>query len=84
MTTQTNEARVVAEGAVSAETAVGRLDGQNDILIRVVEEQSRQTRENYQRLDAKIDKLLYGILGFAGLTIVTIIGSVLTAIFARL
>ena len=55
MTTQTEEAQV-AEGAVSVERALGRLEGKNDLLIRMVDGQGRQAREDYQRLDAKIDK----------------------------
>ena len=52
MTTQTEEAQV-AEGAVSVERALGRLEGKNDLLT--VNERGRQAREDNQRLDAKID-----------------------------
>ena len=55
MTTQTEEAQV-AEGAVSVERALGRLEGKNDLLIQTVnEEECRRAREGNQRLDAKID-----------------------------
>ncbi len=97
MTTQTEEAQV-AEGAVSVERALGRLEGKNDLLIRMVDGQGRQAREDYQRLDAKIDKakseldakidaktdrLLYWILGVGGFTAVTVVGSALAVIFAQ-
>ena len=97
MTTQTEEPQV-AEGAVSVERALGRLEGKNDLLIRMVDGQGRQAREDYQRLDAKIDKakseldakidakmdkLLYWILGVGGFTAVTVVGSALAVIFAQ-
>ena len=86
MTTQTEEARVAqvaVEGAVSVERSLGRLEGKSDILVQTVREQGRQAREDYQRLDAKIDRLLYWILGIAGVTIATIIGSALAVIIAQ-
>ena len=98
MTMQTEEAQVVVEGAVSVERALGRLEGKNDILVQTVHEQGRQIREDYQKLndkidtakseldakiDAKMDKLLYWILGVGGFTTVTIIGSALAVIFAQ-
>ena len=54
MTTQTEEAQV-AEGAVSVERALGRLEGKNDILIQTVNEEGRRSREDNHRFDAKID-----------------------------
>ena len=53
MTMQTEEAR----DAVSVARALGNLEGQNDILIRMVEDQGRQIRENNRNLDAKIDRV---------------------------
>ena len=50
---QTEEAR----DAVSVARALGNLEGQNDILIRMVEDQGRQIRENNRNLDAKIDRV---------------------------
>ena len=55
MTTQTEEAQVVAEGAVSVERALGRLEGKNDLLIRMVDGQGHQSQENNRKLDTKID-----------------------------
>ncbi len=54
MTTQTEEAQV-AEGAVSVERALGRLEGKNDLLIRMVDGQGHQSQENNRKLDTKID-----------------------------
>ena len=51
MTMQTEEAR----DAVSVARALGNLEGKNDILIRMVEEQGRQLREDNRKLDTKID-----------------------------
>ena len=98
MTMQTEEAQVAVEGAVSVERALGRLEGKNDILVQTVHDQGRQIREDYQKLndkidtakseldakiDAKMDKLLYWILGVGGFTTVTIIGSAIAVIFAQ-
>ena len=55
MTTQTEEAQVAAEGAVSVERALGRLEGKNDLLIRMVDGQGHQSKEDYRKLDTKID-----------------------------
>ena len=55
MTTQTEEAQVAAEGAVSVERALGRLEGKNDLLIRMVDGQGHQSKEDSRKLDTKID-----------------------------
>lgn len=58
MTTQTEEAQV-AEGAVSVERALGRLEGKNDILIQSVNERGRRAREDNHMLEAKIDTMKF-------------------------
>ena len=57
MTTETQETQVAfeIEAAGSVERSLGRLEGQNQVLLQVVQEQGRQAREDYRLLDAKID-----------------------------
>lgn len=55
MTTQVEEAQVAAEGTVSVERALGRLEGKNDLLIRMVDGQGHKSDEDYRKLDTKID-----------------------------
>ena len=97
MTTEAQQAQQAAfeiENAGSVERALGRLEGQNQILLQIVQEQGRQAREDYRALDTKIDlvnakidnvrsevnRLLYWMLGVAGATIVTIIGAAISVI----
>ena len=55
MTTEVQQAAFEIENAGSVERALGRLEGQNQILLQIVQEQGRQSREDYRALDAKID-----------------------------
>ena len=101
MTTEAQQAQQAAfeiENAGSVERALGRLEGQNQILLQIVQEQGRQSREDYRALDAKIDltksdldtniaalhsevnRLLYWVLGVAGVIIATIIGAAFSVI----
>ena len=90
MATETQGARAAAfeiEAAGSVERALGRLEGQNQVLLQVVQEQGRQARQDYRDLDAKItavqaevDRLLYWVLGGAGVIIATIIGAAISVI----
>ena len=89
MTTETQETRAAfeIEAAGSVERALGRLEGQNQILLQIVQEQGRQAREDYRDLDVKITavqaevgRLLYWVLGVAGVIIATIVGAAFTVI----
>ena len=90
MTTETQETQVAAfeiGAAGSVERALGRLEGQNQVLLQVVQEQGRQARQDYRDLDAKITavqaevgRLLYWVLGVAGVIIATIVGAAFTVI----
>lgn len=81
-TTEREDAPAGAGDAVSDAMDLGRLEGQVSILLLNVEEQRRQSREDYRALDAKfdsmnarIDRHFYWMLGLCGAIIVTIIGS---------
>lgn len=88
-TTEREDAPTGAGDAVSDARDLGRLEGQVSILLLNVEEQRRQSREDYRALDAKfdsmnalidgvnarIDRNFYWMLGLCGAIIVTIIGS---------
>ena len=85
-TTEREESPIGSDDAVSDERTLGRLEGQVSILLRNVEEQRRQSREDYRALDAKIDsvnaglsaridKHFYWTLGLCVAIIITIIGS---------
>ena len=57
MTTETQEAQetqAAVDNWSSVDRALGRLDGQNQVLMQNVQEQTRQSQENYRALDAKI------------------------------
>ena len=85
-TTEREESPIGSDDAVSDERTLGRLEGQVSILLRNVEEQRRQSREDYRALDAKIDsvnaslsaridKHFYWTLGLCLAIIITVIGS---------
>ena len=54
-TTEREDAPAGAGDAVSDARDLGRLEGQVSILLLNVEDQKRQSREDYRALDAKID-----------------------------
>ena len=60
-TTEREESPIGSDDAVSDERTLGRLEGQVSILLRNVEEQRRQSREDYRALDAKIDSVNAGL-----------------------
>ena len=60
-TTEREESPIGSDDAVSDERTLGRLEGQVSILLRNVEEQRRQSREDYRLLSAKIDSVNTGL-----------------------
>ena len=85
-TTEREDPPPGSDDAVSDERNLGRLEVQVSILLRNVEEQRRQAREDYRALDAKIDsmnagltarldRLFYWTLGLCLAIIITVIGS---------
>ena len=57
------------------EMRLGRLEGQVSILLRNVEEQRRQAREDYRALSARIDRHFYRMLGLCVAIIITVVSS---------
>ena len=81
-TTEREEPPTASDGAVSDERILGRLEGQMSILLRNIEEQGiqaredrRQAREDYRALSARIDRHFYWMLGFCVAIIITVVGS---------
>lgn len=64
-----------ADDAMSDERNLRRLEGQVSILLRNVEEQRRQSREDHRALTARIDKHFYWTLCLCVAIIITVIGS---------
>ena len=64
-----------ANNVVSDERGLGRLEGQVSILLRNVEEQRRQAREDYHALSVRIDRHFYWMLGLCVAIIITVVGS---------
>lgn len=60
-TTEREEAPTGSDDAVSDERNLGRLEGQVSILLRNVEEQRQQSREDYRALSDKIDSVNAGL-----------------------
>ena len=60
-TTEREDAPIGSDDAVSDERTLGRLEGQVSILLRNVEEQRRQSREDHRELSAKIDSVNTGL-----------------------
>ena len=74
-TTEREETPIGSDDAVSDERNLGRLEGQVSILLRNVEEQRQQSREDHRELSARIDKHFYWMLGLCGAIIIAVIGS---------
>ena len=88
-TTEREELPTGSDNDVSDERTLGRLEGQMSILLRNIEEQGiqaredrrqaredwRQSREDYRALSARIDRHFYWLLGFCVAIIITIVGS---------
>lgn len=74
-TTEREEPPIGSDDAVSAERALGQIEGQVSILLRNIEEQRRQAREDHRALSARIDKHFYWMLGLCLAIITTVIGS---------
>ena len=74
-TTEREESPIGSDDAVSDERTLGRLEGQVSILLRNVEEQRREAREDHRSLSARIDKHFYWMLGLCVAIIIAIIGS---------
>ena len=64
-----------SDDAVSDERNLGRLEGQVSILLRNVNEQRREAREDHRALSARIDRLFYWMLGLFLAIIITVIAS---------
>lgn len=75
-TTEREETPTGFDDAVSDERNLGRLEGQVSILLRNVEEQRQQSREDYRALSDKIDSV--------NTALDTKIDSVNTALSARI
>ena len=57
------------------ERRLGRLEGQVSILLRNVEEQRRQAREDYRAISARIPRHFYRTLGLCAAIITTVVVS---------
>ena len=56
-TTEREEPPIGSDDAVSAERALGQIEGQVSILLRNVNEQRREAREDHRALIAKLDSM---------------------------
>ena len=74
-TTEREEPPIGADDAVSDERTLGRLERQVSILLRNVEEQRRQSREDHRALSARLGRHFYWMLGLFLAIITTVIGS---------
>ncbi len=70
----TNEEQQVqtVEGKTLGER-MAAVEAQQELLIKVVVENGQRSDENYRALDAKIDRLMYFMLGIGGAVLVGIV-----------
>ena len=74
-TTEREEPPLGTDDVAIDEMRLGRLEGQVSILLRNVEEQRQQAREDYRALSARIDRYFYWMLGLCVAIIITVVGS---------
>ena len=63
------------DDALSDERNPGRLEGHMSILLRNVDEQRREAREDHRALSARLDRLFYWTLALCLAIIITVIAS---------
>lgn len=74
-TTEREEPPPGSDDAVSDDRNLRRLEGQVSILLRNIDEQRRQVREDHRELTARLDKLFYWTLALCLAIITTVIAS---------
>lgn len=74
-TTEREEPPIGSDDTMSDERNLGRLEGQVSILLRNVDEQRQQSREDHRALSARLDRLFYWTLALCLAIITTVIAS---------
>lgn len=72
MTTNEEQQVQTVEGKTLGER-MAAVEAQQELLIKVVVENGQRSDENYRALDAKIDRLMYFMLGIGGAVLVGIV-----------